>query len=152
MPRPDQHANNVIHPWVFIQTRVWIDAKGGEHEIATMTDDYVANVIVFCREQARRILRLAQAYTMDELWQGLKTGHYDQERELDYHYRDQTEALEWLEATPLLHALLARLGNPSEAELAEITQASQEAYEAKQAKKQARAATPRRASRPPKRT
>lgn len=134
MPRPNHHADNALHPWAFIQTRVWVDASGKEHVIADMPDGYVANVINFCRENVLRIRRLVEAYTMDELWQGLKTGQYDHERTFDHRRRDRVESLNWLEATPLLHALRARLGNPSDAELAKITAEAQAAYEAKKNK------------------
>lgn len=132
MPRPTHHTDDIMHPWVFIQNRVWVDTAGQEHVIDDMPDDYVANVINFCRDHAGQIRRLVEGYSMDELLEGLKTGKYDHERTLDYRKRDHDETLEWLEATPLIRALHERLGNPSAVELAKLVAAAQSAYKAKQ--------------------
>lgn len=131
--RPSRHEGNLIHPWVFIQERVWVDTHGVEHEIALMEDGYVANVIAFCRREVRKMRPLVEAYSMSELWRGLKTGYHDDERAVDWRRRDRADDLAWLEATPLMRALRARLGDPSEKELAKLIKAAREAYEARQA-------------------
>jgi len=128
MPRPDQHSDDHLHPWVFIQSRVWVDRAGVEHEIIAMVDGYVASVISFCRRSARRIRRQVESYSMNELWQGLKNGGYDEEREFGYRRTDPAEDMAWLEATPLMHALRERLNHPSDERLAELIEAARLAY------------------------
>lgn len=100
------HEPNVLHTWVFLQDRVWIDRYGWEHEIDSMEPDYVRNVLAFCEGQAARIATLVM-FDLAEL-------------SLDATARDDIEALdrwapmlgdddlspdEFLAATPLMAAL-----------------------------------------------
>ena len=80
------------------QDRVWIDAQLREHAIARMPQDYIENVIDFCRADALSFQRM--------MIEEIETqGIYGRRLELI----EEEDAEIWLESTPLLLALRARL-------------------------------------------
>ena len=86
------HHDSHRWPWIFSQGEVWVDARLREHAIARMPEDYVANVIDFCHEFPPGFQRrLVEQVGGDD---GL-AGEQDPES--------------WVEQTPLLRALRARL-------------------------------------------
>lgn len=50
--RPHRHPHDRLYAWVFEQGQVWVDYWGNEHEIESMSADYIASVIRFCERQA----------------------------------------------------------------------------------------------------
>lgn len=121
--RPHRHEPDHLYGWVFLQHQVWVDYWGNEHEIESMTSDYVANVIRFCQKRTERIFLIATCELLYRLGLVLAGVGAPPARQLveacfapDLNLAGQEPPLgEWLEGLPLLHALRERLDSlPSE--------------------------------------
>ena len=99
--RPHLHEPNRLWPWVFKQHQVWVDVHGTEHEIESMPLDYVENVMRFCRGRAVWIYVLVV--------DGREDGELLGEESDDPALPEEIDFNDWLEQTPLMHALRRRL-------------------------------------------
>jgi hypothetical protein len=115
--RPHRHEPDHLYGWVFLQHQVWVDYWGNEHEIETMTDDYVANVILFCEGQTLGIALIVWAeIAYRVLLHRAGLGELPQPRILDsladleqIGQSGDGSLHDWLHELPLLRALTQRL-------------------------------------------
>jgi hypothetical protein len=103
--RPHMHEPNRLWPWVFQQHQVWVDVHGNEHEIESMSLDYVENVIRFCHRRAFSIYVLVSRSGDDEEL-------FDEESE-ELAFSTAVDLHAWLEQTPLMRALRRRIERPA---------------------------------------
>ncbi len=113
--RAHRHPPDRLHTWVFGQHQVWVDYWGNEHEIETISLDYAANVIAFCRRQAWRILVIAFLDALEHCITSAGSGEAAAQAvcELEALVEADADPVAWLEQTPLLRALRRRLAGPA---------------------------------------
>lgn len=83
----------------FQQDQYWIDAAGQKHQLDDMTGRYLANVLKYARSRADWLYALDRGDDPDT------AGAVD-----DAGFIASSEAWDWLESTPLIRAIKARIG------------------------------------------
>jgi hypothetical protein len=105
------HEPDHMWPWILRQHQVWVDFHGSEHEIESMTIEYVQNVQNFCRERAEQIRTLVYidwvARALELALNG--AGVEGARAALEHQPAIEGDPEEWLETTPLMLALRRRL-------------------------------------------
>jgi len=108
--RRGRHPPDRLHSWVFLQRQVWVDYRGDEHEIDSMSGEYARAVITFCERCAQRIMLMHALDLLAESFEVLVLGvcrcHLVHLRQ--YAPRVDETAEDWLQGTPLLDALKHR--------------------------------------------
>lgn len=109
--RKHVYQPNMIWPWVFRQGEVWVDVEGSEHTIHWMPFDEVEQAISFCRRQAERIRGLCYIEWVGRGFEFKLHGvPLDGALALAGVKPDlEADPQDWMEATPLLRALIRRL-------------------------------------------
>jgi hypothetical protein len=109
--REHMHEPDHMWPWVFRQHQVWVDFHGSEHEIESMSLDYVENVIKFCGERADKIRVLVYVDWVTRALELALNGAGVEGARTALELEPDITALpeEWLETTPLMIALRRRL-------------------------------------------
>lgn len=106
-----QFGQGQIDVRVFDQGTYWVDSNGVGHALADMSDEYIRNVILFLEDSCGRFhIRIGVREVVESLVSALNedTPWLAIAAELGIPRVVDTDALEWLESTPLMRGLRQR--------------------------------------------
>lgn len=94
------------------QTDLWVDLQGREHRFTEMSTAYLGNVVMHLRENCaylRRATMVAQDLALTVAWCLVPLPNGQALDAVGAPEIAEAEAIEWVEALPLMAALLAEL-------------------------------------------